>query len=69
MDEAARCTSLLLMREGRLLAQDSPAALLAATGAPDIEAAFLKLVAGFDADQAADPTADPAAQPAAGETR
>ncbi|MEZ0066979.1 ABC-2 type transport system ATP-binding protein [Streptacidiphilus sp. MAP12-20] len=49
MDEAARCTSLLLMREGRLLAQDTPAALLAATGAPDIEAAFLKLVAGFDA--------------------
>ncbi|MEY9872755.1 ABC-2 type transport system ATP-binding protein [Streptacidiphilus sp. MAP12-33] len=46
MDEAARCTALLLMREGRLLAHDTPQALLAATGAADIEQAFLTLVAG-----------------------
>ncbi|SEK93034.1 ABC transporter ATP-binding protein [Streptacidiphilus jiangxiensis] len=46
MDEAARCTALLLMREGRLLAHDTPQALLDATGAADIEAAFLALVAG-----------------------
>ncbi|WP_042363788.1 ABC transporter ATP-binding protein [Streptacidiphilus neutrinimicus] len=45
MDEAARCTALLLMREGRLLAHDTPQALLAATGAADIEGAFLSLVA------------------------
>jgi ABC-2 type transport system ATP-binding protein len=45
MDEAARCTELLLMREGRLLAQDTPDALLAATGTHDIESAFLALVA------------------------
>ncbi|MFC1430528.1 ABC transporter ATP-binding protein [Streptacidiphilus sp. N1-3] len=44
MDEATRCTRLLLMREGRLLADDTPAALLAATGAADVEAAFLHLV-------------------------
>lgn len=46
MDEATRCDSLLLMREGRLLAHDTPAALLAATGADDIDGAFLALVAG-----------------------
>ncbi|WP_033221479.1 ABC transporter ATP-binding protein [Kitasatospora phosalacinea] len=44
MDEATRCDRLLLMREGRLLAHDTPAALLAATGAPDVETAFLTLV-------------------------
>jgi ABC-2 type transport system ATP-binding protein len=46
MDEAERCDRLLLMREGRLLADDTPAALLAATGAADIEGAFLALVEG-----------------------
>ena len=44
MDEAERCDSLLLMREGRILAADTPAGLLAATGARDIERAFLHLV-------------------------
>uniref|UniRef100_UPI001F443B78 ABC transporter ATP-binding protein n=1 Tax=Streptacidiphilus carbonis TaxID=105422 RepID=UPI001F443B78 len=44
MDEANRCTRLLLMREGTLLADDTPAALLAATGTEDVEAAFLNLV-------------------------
>ncbi|RAJ33553.1 ABC-2 type transport system ATP-binding protein [Kitasatospora sp. SolWspMP-SS2h] len=44
MDEATRCDRLLLMREGRLLAHDTPAALLAATGAADVENAFLTLV-------------------------
>ncbi|RKE19409.1 ABC transporter ATP-binding protein [Streptomyces sp. TLI_171] len=44
MDEATRCDRLLLMRDGRLLAHDTPAALLAATGAADVEAAFLSLV-------------------------
>jgi ABC-2 type transport system ATP-binding protein len=46
MDEAERCDRLLLMREGRLLADDTPAALLAATGAADVEGAFLALVEG-----------------------
>ncbi|MGZ4589602.1 MAG: ABC transporter ATP-binding protein [Actinomycetes bacterium] len=46
MDEAIRCERLLLMREGRLLADDSPTALLDRTGTHDIEAAFLALVEG-----------------------
>jgi ABC-2 type transport system ATP-binding protein len=44
MDEAERCQRLLLMREGEILADDSPSALLARTGAADIEGAFLDLV-------------------------
>jgi ABC-2 type transport system ATP-binding protein len=44
MDEASRCTRLLLMREGRVLASDTPRALLEQTGADDIEGAFLALV-------------------------
>jgi ABC-2 type transport system ATP-binding protein len=44
MDEASRCDRLLLMRNGELLADDAPDRLLAATGAADVEAAFLALV-------------------------
>ena len=44
MDEAARCDRLLLMREGRLIAHETPASLLARTGAAHLEAAFLALV-------------------------
>ncbi|GAA1181209.1 ABC-2 type transport system ATP-binding protein [Kitasatospora gansuensis] len=44
MDEAVRCDRLLLMRDGRLLAADTPAGLLARTGAADVDAAFLSLV-------------------------
>ena len=44
MDEASRCDRLLLMREGRILADDTPRALLDRTGTADIEAAFLNLV-------------------------
>jgi len=44
MDEAARCERLLLMREGRLLADGSPEELCDRTGAPDVEGAFLALV-------------------------
>ena len=43
MDEASRCDRLLLMREGRIVADDSPDGLLAATGADDVEGAFLTL--------------------------
>lgn len=46
MDEAARCDQLLLMRDGAVLAQDTPAALMRRTGAPDIERAFIRLVEG-----------------------
>ncbi len=46
MDEAVRCDRLLLMREGRIVADDSPQALVARTGAPDVEGAFLTLATG-----------------------
>ena len=46
MDEAERCDRLLLMRDGVVIADDSPAAILATTGAPDVERAFLALVRG-----------------------
>jgi ABC-2 type transport system ATP-binding protein len=44
MDEAARCDRLVLMREGRIIADDTPGTLLARTGAADVEHAFLHLV-------------------------
>ena len=44
MDEAERCSRLLLMRDGRLLADDTPAGLLDATGRASVEDAFLALV-------------------------
>jgi ABC-2 type transport system ATP-binding protein len=44
MDEAERCDRLLLMREGRILADDSPGAIRERTGSNDIEDAFLRIV-------------------------
>ncbi|MFJ9411681.1 ABC transporter ATP-binding protein [Streptomyces sp. NPDC101393] len=44
MDEAERCHRLLLMREGRILADDAPGALRDRTGSPTVEDAFLRLV-------------------------
>src|SRR6266536_76640 len=44
MDEASRCDRLLLMRDGELLADDTPRALLDAVGTDDIEQAFLTLI-------------------------
>ena len=46
MDEAVRCDRLLLMRDGRIVADDSPQALVARTGAADVEGAFLTLASG-----------------------
>nr|WP_240674843.1 ABC transporter ATP-binding protein [Cellulomonas endophytica] len=46
MDEARRCDHLLLLRDGRLVADDTPAGLLARTGAADVEDAFLVLAEG-----------------------
>jgi ABC-2 type transport system ATP-binding protein len=45
MDEAARCRRLLLMRDGELLADDTPEALRARTDSDDLEEAFLRLIA------------------------
>ena len=44
MDEAAHCDELLLMREGELLAQLSPAELRTRTGDSSLEDAFLALI-------------------------
>jgi ABC-2 type transport system ATP-binding protein len=49
MEEAERCDDLVLMREGRLLTQDSPAALMERTGTARMDAAFLRLVAEDEA--------------------
>jgi ABC-2 type transport system ATP-binding protein len=44
MDEASRCDEILLMREGKILDQLAPAALLERTGTTDMETAFLRLI-------------------------
>ena len=44
MDEAERCHDLLLMREGRILAQDTPDALRTRTRSATVEEGFLRLV-------------------------
>ncbi|MEU1333977.1 ATP-binding cassette domain-containing protein [Streptomyces sp. NPDC005865] len=72
MDEAERCHRLLLMREGELLADDTPEALRARTRTDTVEAAFLHLVdaadtdADTDADTGAAHTADAAADAGSG---
>jgi ABC-2 type transport system ATP-binding protein len=48
MDEATRCDRLILMRQGRIIADESPARLLEKTRTEDIEQAFLSLVAGTE---------------------
>lgn len=48
MDEADRCDHLLLMRDGVIIAGDTPASLRERTGAADIEQAFLSLVENGD---------------------
>ncbi|MBA2415988.1 MAG: ABC transporter ATP-binding protein [Geodermatophilaceae bacterium] len=52
MDEAERCSQLLLLRDGRVLAADSPAAIRDRTDTHDLESAFLALI---DAEQVPSP--------------
>lgn len=44
MDEAGRCDRLLLLRDGRLIGDDTPAAIRQRTGRQDLEEAFLRLI-------------------------
>ncbi|HXY81448.1 MAG TPA: ABC transporter ATP-binding protein [Gaiellaceae bacterium] len=46
MDEADRCDALLLLRDGRLLAEGTPAELRARTGVTQLDDVFLRLVDG-----------------------
>src|SRR6476659_2173882 len=53
MDEADRCDRLLLMRDGRIIADDTPDRIREKTRTDDIESAFLALV-----EETADQTGD-----------
>ena len=44
MDEANRCDRLVLIREGAIIADDTPAAVKSASGTDDLDEAFLRLV-------------------------
>ena len=44
MDEARHCDVLLLLREGRLIARETPAGLSARAGTADLDEAFLRLI-------------------------
>lgn len=46
MDEANRCDRLVLVREGLVLAEDTPSAIKQAAGTADLDEAFLRLVRG-----------------------
>ena len=46
MDEAQRCDELVLMRAGRIVAAETPQALLERTGAADVERAFIAIARG-----------------------
>jgi len=46
MDEAERCDRLLLMREGRIIADGTPQEIREKAGVDDIEQAFLSIVRG-----------------------
>jgi ABC-2 type transport system ATP-binding protein len=48
MDEANRCDRLLLIRDGDIIADDTPAAVKAAAGTEDLDEAFLSLVRDRD---------------------
>jgi ABC-2 type transport system ATP-binding protein len=57
MDEAERCERLLLMRDGRILADTTPAGLLSSTASGDFESAFVALIEGDIPDEREVPTA------------
>jgi len=44
MDEANRCDRLLLIRDGALIADDTPVAVKASAGTADLDEAFLRLI-------------------------
>ena len=51
MDEAANCDHLLLMREGEILASETPEELRQRTGTEDVGSAFLQIIKETEAKQ------------------
>ena len=51
MEEASHCSSLLLLREGLLLAQLTPAELAERGGSEDLERAFLTIIKAAERGQ------------------
>jgi ABC-2 type transport system ATP-binding protein len=49
LDEAGRCDRLLLIRDGRLVADDTPDAVRRQAGTTDLETAFLRMVMAGEA--------------------
>lgn len=52
LDEAGRCDRLLLIRDGRLVADDTPDAVRREAGTDDLETAFLRIVLAGEAHAA-----------------
>jgi ABC-2 type transport system ATP-binding protein len=48
MDEAGRCDRLMFIRDGRLVADDTPDAVRAEAGTDDLEQAFLHIARGLE---------------------
>jgi ABC-2 type transport system ATP-binding protein len=65
MDEAGRCDRLLFMREGQLIADDTPDAMRAKTGTGDLEEAFLRLIQRAEPGEPARPQRETVEQAAA----
>jgi ABC-2 type transport system ATP-binding protein len=51
MDEASRCERLILIREGVVIADDTPDTVRAAAGTDDMDEAFLRLIRGTSGQQ------------------
>ena len=52
MDEAGRCDRLLLVREGRVIGDDTPAAIRARSGTDDLDQACLNLIRAHEQEVA-----------------
>jgi ABC-2 type transport system ATP-binding protein len=51
MDEARRCTRIGLMRQGKLISEGTPDAVMAQAGTDSMEEAFLRLAGRREANR------------------
>lgn len=58
MDEATRCDRLLLMREGAVIADTTPAEMLESTGTSSAEDAFLAMISADSPERSSHPPAE-----------